>query len=135
MRQDALTILSLHSHPDDFRYLLAPVCPSRSSETPPACSWEPGNNYYEEKESHLRLQPLLLTVSSLRIQLRDDGADQRKKRGRCATPLLSFFVSPLTGASSPLFSLEFGVSNSLAGKSISMKFLPSHAILSLLLCK
>jgi len=106
-RQDALTILSLHSRPDDFRYLLAAVCPSRSSETPPACSWEPRNNYYEEKESHLRLQPLLLTVSSLRIQLRSATTVRiSEKRGRCATPLLSFFVSPLTGATSPLLSLR-----------------------------
>lgn len=92
--------------PDDFRYLLASVCPFRSSETPPACSWEPRNNYYEEKESHLRLQPLLLTVSSLRIQLRSATTVRiSEKRGRCATPLLSFFVSPLTGATSPLLSL------------------------------
>lgn len=92
--------------PDDFRYLLASMCPFRSSETPPACSWEPRNNYYEEKESHLRLQPLLLTVSSLRIQLRSATTVRiSEKRGRCATPLLSFFVSPLTGATSPLLSL------------------------------
>lgn len=105
------------------------VCPSRSSETPPACSWEPRNNYYEEKESHLRLQPLLLTVSSLRIQLRDDGADQRKKRGRCATPLLSFFCQSFNRCQ--FSALEFGVSNSLAGKSISVMFslVPCNIIL------
>jgi len=92
-RQDALTILSLHSRPDDFRYLLTSVCPSRLSETPHACSWEPRNNYYEEKESHLRLQPLLLTVSSLRIQLRSATTVRiSEKRGdaqRLCFPFLS----------------------------------------------
>lgn len=94
------TILSPF-RPDDFRYLLAPVCPSRSSvRNAPRFRGNLEIIITKKKKFHLRLQPLpLLTVSSLRIQLRSATMVRISgKKGEMRNASAFFFASLLTGA-------------------------------------
>lgn len=81
--------------------------PSRLSvrNTPPARSWEPRNNYYEEKKISSQVAASFFVdriIFKDPAQIRDDGADRRKKAEM--RNAFDFFLSPLTGATSPLLS-------------------------------
>jgi len=103
--------------PDDFRYLVAPLYPFGSCETPRAPSWEHRNNYYEEKRISSRVAASLFVdriIFEDPALVREDGAHRRKKKGgkiRATPPLFPFLlVDPPTGATSP-FGSQRGVSN------------------------